>query len=248
MGEIILEVNNLCKDYEKFHLRDISFKMERGRIMGLIGRNGAGKTTTMKAMLNMISRASGEVKYFGLDITGNERAIKQRIGYAGSQKYWYQRRKIKDIAEITLGFFEKGDMEMFRRCLDLFSIDPDKTPNELSEGMKVKLLIALALSHHAELLILDEPTSGLDPVSRDELLDVFRWLKEEGVSILFSTHITSDLDKCADDITYIADGRMIASAPMAEYMAQCREKGLGNTLEEIMISTEKEDSLHGKHF
>ncbi len=247
MSEIILEVKNLCKDYENFRLQDISFQMARGRIMGLVGRNGAGKTTTMKAMLNMISRSSGEVRYFGMDIREHEREIKQRIGYAGSQKGWYQRKRIGDIARITLGFYEKSDPQAFEKYLGLFSIDPKKRVLELSEGMKVKFSIALALSHHAELLILDEPTSGLDPVSREELLDLFRWLRDEGVSILFSTHITSDLDKCADDITYIAKGQLLASAPMDRYLAECREKGLGSTLEEIMISCEKEGNFREKH-
>ena len=247
MNETILEVKNLCKDYESFRLQDLSFTMQRGRIMGLIGRNGAGKTTTMKSMLNMIRRSGGSVSYFGMDITKHEREIKQRIGYAGSQKGWYTRKRISEIGRVTLGFYENADPEAFAKYLELFDIDPRKRPFELSEGMKVKLSIALALSHHAELLILDEPTSGLDPVSRDELLDLFCWLRDEGVSILFSTHITSDLDKCADDITYIAKGRMLASAPMEEYLQDCREKGLGTNLEEIMISCEKEENYHEKH-
>ena len=118
-------------------------------------------------------------------------------------------------------------------------------PSQLSEGMRVKLNLALALSHGAKLLILDEPTSGLDPVSRDELLKIFQYLAKEGVAILFSTHITSDLDKCADAITYIRKGRMEYSGQMEDYIQKCREQGIGSNLEEIMIHFEREE-LHEK--
>ena len=125
--------------------------------------------------------------------------------------------------------------------MDIFSIDPQKTPRELSEGMKVKLNLVIALSHKAELLILDEPTSGLDPISREELLEIFTALKERGVAILFSTHITSDLDKCADHITYIRKGGIVASDTMESFISCHRIHGEGSNLEEIMLCCEKED-------
>jgi ABC-2 type transport system ATP-binding protein len=126
-----------------------------------------------------------------------------------------------------------------------FSLDEEKTPSELSEGMRVKFSLTLALSHRAELLILDEPTSGLDPVSRAELLDTFIFLRDKGVSILFSTHITTDLEKCADDITYIAGGRLIAYEPMEEFMKRNSSAGYGKSLEDVMVHYEKE-SLYEK--
>ena len=129
--------------------------------------------------------------------------------------------------------------------MQMFSLDGDKTPSQLSEGMKVKLNLTMALSHKAELLILDEPTSGLDPVSREELLEIFKHLKKQGVSILFSTHITSDLEKCADDITYIREGRVLYTGSMDAFIAKEQQAGRGNILEDIMVSYEKE-ALHEK--
>lgn len=241
----VLEVKNLCKTYPAFKLDNVSFSIEEGRIMGFIGRNGAGKTTTIKSILNIVHPDSGEVKYFGEDFFENEHKIKQKIGYAAGAADFYKRKKIRDIIKITKTFYENWDDGEYCRFMDAFSLDEAKTPMQLSEGMKVKFSLVPALSHGAKLLILDEPTSGLDPVSREELLDTFRFLKEHGVAILFSTHITSDLEKCADDITYIAKGRLIASKAMGSFMDRCREDGIGNTLDEIMVHYEKE-SIYDK--
>ena len=207
----VLCVDHLCKEYPKFRLEDVSFQVEKGSIMGFIGRNGAGKTTTLKALMNLIHPSAGEISFFGIPLTGNENEIKQRIGFATGGIHYYQRKKIKDIIAITRPFYSNWDDEMYRSYLELFALDEDKKLLELSEGMKVKFNLAMALSHHADFLILDEPTSGLDPVSREELLEVFLDIADRGVSILFSTHITSDLDKCADSITYIKNGHIIAS-------------------------------------
>lgn len=238
--EPILQVSNLSKYYDKFKLEDINFEILPGTIMGLIGRNGAGKTTTLKAVLNLIHTSSGTINYFGMDLSDNEDQIKQRIGYAGGAIDYYKKKKIKKIMEITRSFYDHWDDDKYRKYMDLFSIDEDKTPSELSEGMKVKLNLVIALSHGAKLLILDEPTSGLDPVSREELLEVFKYLKTQGVAILFSTHITSDLDKCADHITYIRDGHLHYSGDMSQYIDYCRRNGIGSNLEEIMIYYERE--------
>ena len=241
MSEAILEVRNLCKEYPSFRLENVSFTVLRGSIMGFIGRNGAGKTTTMKSILNLVHKSSGEVTYFGLDLMEHEKEIKERIGYAGGVVDYYRRKKIRDLISVTRTFYPRWDSNACRKYLRAFNISEDKTPGELSEGMKVKLNLTLALSHGAELLILDEPTSGLDPISRDELLDIFAALRDKGVSILFSTHITSDLDKCADTITYIKDGKILASDTMEHYIASCRAAGYGQNLEEIMLHFEKED-------
>lgn len=237
----VLEVVNLCKKYPRFELKDVSFSIEKGTIMGLIGRNGAGKTTTIKSLLNLIHPVCGSIRYFGLDLYENEAEIKKRIGYAGGAVDYYKKKKISAIVDTTKKFYPLWNEDAYAKYMDLFNLDPDKTPSELSEGMKVKLNLTLALSHGAELLILDEPTSGLDPVSRDELLEVFKYLASQGISILFSTHITSDLDKCADYITYIKKGKIQASAKMTDYVSDCKERGFGNNLEEIMIHFEKED-------
>lgn len=236
----VLKVEGLCKTYPKFRLEDVSFELQRGSIMGLIGRNGAGKTTTIKAILNLIRSSAGHVSYFGLDLRTHEQEIKQRIGYAGGAVDYFPKKRIADFAEITKRFYPDWEEDTYRRCLRQFELDDSKTPSQLSEGMKVKLNLAVALSHRAELLILDEPTSGLDPISRDELLEIFRDLAGQGITILFSTHITSDLEKCADHITYLRKGRLRASCGMAQFLAEGREMQRGTTLEEIMIAYERE--------
>lgn len=234
----VLTVDHIEKAYPGFQLQDVSFAVEKGTIMGFIGRNGAGKTTTLKSIMNMVHMASGRVKFFGLDMASNERIIKQRIGYTGGAVDYYKKKKISRLLAITKRFYDHWDDALCSKYLKLFSLDENKTPSELSEGMKVKLNLAIALSHGAELLILDEPTSGLDPVSRAELLEIFRHLKNQGISILFSTHITSDLDQCADAITYIRDGRIVYTGSMAGFTG-------GKTLEAVMLRQEKE-AFHEK--
>ena len=237
----ILEISNLRKEYPGFLLKDISFSLNRGSIMGLVGRNGAGKTTTIKSMLGLIHPSGGTISYFGMELSAHEAEIKKRIGYACGAVDYYKKKPIRDIAAVTKLFYENWDEAAYRHYLELFSLNEEKAPGELSEGMRVKLNLALALSHHAELLILDEPTAGLDPVSRDELLTVFRYLaRETNTAILFSTHITTDLEKCADTITYLKNGTLQASGSLPDYLADCRARGLGSSLEEIMIHDERE--------
>lgn len=234
----VAEIRNVCKTYPAFRLDDVSFSLRSGRITGFIGRNGAGKTTTIKSMLNLIHTDSGEISYFGLPLKGHETEIKQRVGYSTGTVSWYPRRTIREITGVTKTFYQNWDEEAYRRYMELFALDENKKPIELSEGMKVKFNLLLALSHRAEILILDEPTSGLDPFSRDELLELFMTLKEHGATILFSTHITSDLEKCADDIIYISRGRIQAECSRTDFM-----KDLGKedeTLEEIFLRLERE--------
>ena len=232
------EVQNLCKTYPAFRLKEVSFSLEGGKITGFIGRNGAGKTTTIKAMLNLIHTDSGDITYFGLPLSGHEKEIKQRIGYSTGTVSWYPRKTIREIVDVTKTFYSGWDEEAYRKYMELFGLDETKKPIELSEGMKVKFNLMLALSHRAEILILDEPTSGLDPFSRDELLEVFRTLKEHGVTILFSTHITSDLERCADNIIYISRGEIMAACSKEEFL---REHGKPEeTLEEIFLRLERE--------
>ena len=222
MSKTVLQVQGLCKKYPAFTLNDVSFALEEGRIMGFIGRNGAGKTTTLKSVLGLVHPDAGEICYFGLPFAENEQQIKEQLGYAAGGTSYYRRRRVREIAAMTATFYPQWDNNAYRSYLQRFSLDESKRIDELSEGMKVKFLLTLALSHHARLLLLDEPTSGLDPVSREELLEIFLTLAEQGVAILFSTHITSDLEKCADDITYIQKGRILASKPLEEFRTDYR--------------------------
>ena len=234
----IVEVDRVIKEYPAFRLNEVSFGLEEGKITGFIGRNGAGKTTTIKSMLNLIHTGGGEIRYFGMPLAGHETEIKQRIGYSTGTVSWYPRKTIREIVAVTKLFYPNWDEESYRKYLAFFGLDENKKPIELSEGMKVKFNLLLALSHRAEVLILDEPTSGLDPFSRDELLELFETLKEHGVTILFSTHITSDLEKCADNIVYISKGEIKAFCSREAFM---REQGKpGETLEEIFLRLEKE--------
>ena len=217
---IALSVMDLCKKYEHFELNSISFDLEHGTITGFIGRNGAGKTTTLKSLLNLVHPNSGEILFFGKSFKENEFEIKQKIGFVAGGIDYYPKKKIKTITETTRRFYTNWDDKAYKHYMEMFNLDENKTPDELSAGMKVKYSLVLALSHNAELLILDEPTSGLDPVSRDDLLDVFLGLSEDGITILFSTHITSDLDKCADDIIYIKNGKILASTDLNSFLTQ----------------------------
>ena len=208
----MLKVTKLNKRYEKFHLKDVSFTLDKGYIMGFIGSNGAGKTTTLKCILDMVQKDSGQVSVLGEDFVGNEIALKQQIGFMFGGVDYYSKKKLKIITDVVKRFYTNWDENVYQDFMSKFALEEDKKVEELSHGMRVKYSLVLALSHHATLFLLDEPTSGLDPVARDELLEVFQELIEDGNrSILFSTHITSDLEKCADYITYIEDGKIIAS-------------------------------------
>ncbi|WP_456274532.1 ABC transporter ATP-binding protein [Bacillus sp. AK031] len=214
-----LDVRNLNKKYEHFQLKDVSFQLKKGYIMGFIGANGAGKTTTIKSILNMTQIDSGEISILGKNFIENELEMKQLIGYAFGGVNYYTRSKIKKVTNVIKKFYNNWEEETYNNYLKRFNLDENKKIAELSEGMKVKYNLALALSHGSKLLILDEPTSGLDPVARDDLLDLFQELVEEGeISILFSTHITSDLEKCADYITYIHNGQIINSSEKEEFI------------------------------
>jgi ABC-2 type transport system ATP-binding protein len=219
----ILSVQNLSKKYEKFTLKDVSFTLEEGYIMGFIGRNGAGKTTTLKAMLGLVHPDGGKVTVLGENFAENEFSCKQKIGFVLGGVDYYPKKKLKTITGVTKRFYSDWDDREYERCLKRFDLDPEKRVDELSAGMRVKYSLALALSHHARLLILDEPTSGLDPVSRDDLLELFQEIIEDGEhSILFSTHITSDLEKCADFITYIKNGEIIARSDKDSFLESYR--------------------------
>lgn len=233
----IVTVRNLTKRYPGFCLDSVSFSLEEGRITGFIGRNGAGKTTTLKCMLNLVHPDGGEVLFDNRPIERHEMEIKKNIGYSVGKLNWYPRKTLREIAEVTRRFYDEWDIQAYERYRRLFQLDEGKTPLEMSEGMKVKCNLLLALSHRTKVLILDEPTSGLDPFSRDELLELFFEIKNQGVAILFSTHILSDLEKCADDILYISNGRAADKMSRAGFI-QTHARGK-ETLEQILVRWER---------
>ena len=227
----------LKKAYPSFMLSDVSFSLRPGRITGFIGRNGAGKTTTIKSMLGLVHPDGGEISYFGTPLSGNEKKIKQRLGYSTGAVNYYPKKRIREIVAVTRPFFDSWVEDSYRKDRSLIALDESKLPSELSCGMRVKLNLLLALSHRAEILILDEPTSSLDPFSRDELLDIFTELKDRGVSILFSTHITSDIEKCADDILYIKKGRLAADCTKEDFVKKYCNAGEG--IEQAILRLER---------
>lgn len=216
----ILTVRNLCKNYPAFELHDVSFSIRVSSIMGLIGRNGAGKTTTIKSILRLVRPDGGSVEFLGQPVDDDAAALRREAGYVSGDLCYYPRKRLSQLTAVTRSFYSAWDSARYEALLRRFSLDDSKRVCELSAGMKVKYQLACALSHGAKLLILDEPTSGLDPVSRDDLLDLLRSLcEQDGVSILFSTHITSDLDACADDVTYLQNGTVAQSVSLAGFTA-----------------------------
>lgn len=233
----IVQVRGLNKTYPSFKLKDVSFDIDEGRITGFIGRNGAGKTTTIKSMLNLVHLDSGEIVYFGKSLSENENEIKKLIGYSTGTVNWYPRKKLRDIVSVVKNCYDTWDEEAYRKYLALFSLDENKAAVELSEGMKVKCNLLLALSHNAKVLILDEPTSGLDPFSRDELLELFTELKGHGVAVFFSTHIISDIEKCADDIVYISKGEIAAALSKDDFTDRFSQNG--ESIEDTILRMER---------
>ena len=214
-----LEIKGLCKQYEGFALENVSFTLPRGAVMGFIGENGAGKTTTIKSILNLIHRDAGEIRVLGLDNIGDERAVKERIGVVLEDGCFLNTLNARQVDTLMGKAYQNWKPEQFFGFMQRFGIDERKKIKDYSKGMRMKLSIAAALSHGAELLIMDEPTSGLDPVVRDEVLDLFYdFMQDEGHAILLSSHITSDLDKIADYITFIHGGRIVLSEPRDELL------------------------------
>ena len=204
-----LEVHDLQKNYPGFTLDRVSFALPTGAVMGFVGQNGAGKTTTIRLILNMAARDGGQVSVFGLDNLRDELAVKQELGVVFDEIFFPDSWRVRDVEKAIRGFYATWDSVQFARYLQDFELPTGKRVRELSRGMKMKLMLAVAMSHGAKLLILDEPTSGLDPVARDELLDILgNYIDDGSKSVFFSTHITSDLDRIAGYITLIDHGRI----------------------------------------
>lgn len=215
---VLLEARGLCKRYPTFALEDVSLSVAAGSITGFIGHNGAGKSTTLKCLEGSVHPDTGSIRYFGTPFAGNEERAKQNIGFELGGTDFYRTKKVRDIAAVTRRFYPQWDEQAYAQYCKQFAIDQDKRVRELSQGMRVKFSLALALSHASRLLILDEPTSGLDPASREEVLDIFLSLaRTRETGVLFSTHITSDLDKCADSVVYIDRGHIVGSGPLQAF-------------------------------
>ncbi|MBK5241173.1 ABC transporter ATP-binding protein [Clostridium sp.] len=206
----ILEVKNLRKSYKDFTLDDLTFNVERGSVMGFIGPNGSGKSTTIKLIMNLIKKNSGNINIFGMDNSKHDKEIKQKIGFVYDENYFYEELNIIEMKNIIRPFYKNWNDTLFEKYIKEFELPKKNKIKTLSKGMKMKLSLALALCHNAELIIMDEPTSGLDPVFRSELLEIlYSIIQDENVSIFFSTHITTDLEKIADYITFINKGKLV---------------------------------------
>lgn len=247
--ENLLEIKNAYKKYSKFTLNDVSFNIPKGSIVGFIGRNGAGKSTTLKGIMNLIHFDKGEIVAFGKNMNECELEAKQQIGFSLSEVNYYPNKTVKQIVDVIKKFYINFSQEKFDKLCSLFNLDINKKIEQLSSGMKVKYNLALALSHDAKLLILDEPTSGLDPISRDEICELFlEIVKNKERSILFSTHITSDLEKCATDIVYIRDGNIVFDGKKGEfinsyYLIKGNESSFNEVIKNYLISYKEHEGI-----
>lgn len=228
--EATIKVKNLNKKYEDFELKNISFEIPEGSIVGLIGENGAGKTTTIKSILNIIN-SEGEIQVLGKDIKQNEKEIKSKLGVVLDDSFLSEYLTPKKINSIMKDFYNTWDKKLFEKYIKIFKLPENKMIKDFSSGMKMKLKIATAISHKPQILILDEPTSGLDPIVRNEILDIFRQFiaEDETRSILVSTHITTDLEHISDYIMFIKNGEITLNLPTSEILenygiVKCDEK------------------------
>ena len=215
----ILQIDSLCKSYEDFSLKNISFTLPQGCIMGLVGQNGAGKSTTLKAILGLVRPDSGSVKLFGQELQENEGQIKEQIGVVFDSMNLPELLRGKDVGKVLGPLYQSWDQTAFNGYLERFSLPKNKLIKDYSRGMKMKVAIAAALSHGAKLLLLDEATGGLDPIVRDEILDILlEFMQDPTHGILFSSHITGDLEKIADYVTFIHEGQVRFSQPKDELL------------------------------
>jgi len=244
-----LEVRNLHKTYGDFTLDSVSFTLPAGNVMGFVGQNGAGKTTTIRLILNMAIRSDGEISIYGLDNIKDELAVKQELAVVFDEIFFVDSWRVREVEKVIKGFYTAWDGKQFNDYLATFKLTPDKRVKELSRGMKMKLMLAAAMSHGAKLLILDEPTSGLDPVARDELLDILREYVSDGEkSVFFSTHITSDLERIADYVTLIDHGRIFYTGAkdglLDHYHGIKGDKLEQPTIDEILVFISKGGVIH----
>src|SRR5690606_37488417 len=212
MMENVIELRNVSKSFKGFELKDVSISVKKGFVTGFIGGNGAGKSTTIKLIMNLLQPDSGEITLFGLNYKQHEKEIKQRIGFVFDQNVFYENLTLLEMKSLIAPIYKNWDNAAFNHYVDMFELPIKQRLSTFSKGMMMKASLAVALSHHPELIIMDEPTSGLDPIFRRELLGVLRDIMQDGErTIFFSTHITTDLERIADYITFIHNGRHIFS-------------------------------------
>jgi len=210
-----LEIRALEKQYEGFALQGVSLDLPRGYIMGLVGPNGAGKTTLIKLVMNLLRRDGGSITMLGLDNLESEAEVKARVGYVPDEPRFHEDATLNQLASAVAPFYPGWDRQRFEALAGEFDLPRRKKFKKLSHGTKTKVALVLALSHHPDLVVLDEPTSGLDPVFRRRLLDLLAgMLQDSETSVLFSTHITADLERAADYVTFLKDGRIVFSQAM----------------------------------
>ena len=246
MDEIknVIELNNVTKDYGDFKLDKVSFCVPEGSVCGFIGQNGAGKTTTINLILDVIKRDSGEIRVFGENIDKNSAALREDIGVVFDEMGFHEFMTAKDINTMMKHIYKNWDSEMFFNYLKEFSLPSKKKCGSFSRGMRMKLQIAVALSHHAKLLIMDEPTSGLDPIVRNEMINIFRdFVVEEDHTILLSSHITGDLEKLADEVVFIDKGKIVLAGNKDELLEKhgilkCKKEELEKVSTSLIVSTE----------
>ncbi len=214
-----LSVTGLTKHYDSgFTLDDVTFDLPSGYIMGLVGPNGAGKSTLIKLILNMTTRDAGRIEVLGLDAMADEERAKEQLGVVLDSSYFIEYMTVDAVERTSSPMYPLWDHNLFDAYLRRFGLGRNKKIKDLSRGMQMKLMLAVALSHDAKLLILDEPTSGLDVLSRDELMDILSdYVADGGHSVIFSTHITADLERCADFLAYITNGMLYYSGPKDEF-------------------------------
>lgn len=237
-----IEISGLTKTYDGFKLDDLSFNVPQGSIMGFIGQNGAGKTTTIKLLLGLIKRDSGSIKMLGLDNLEHESEVKAQLSAVFGDIPFHDQLTAAQLSTVLSDVFSQWDKAVYSEYLDRFALPRRKKIGQLSKGMRMKLQIAAALSHHAKLLIMDEATTGLDPVVRNEILDIFlEYLRDASNSILLSSHITSDLEKVADCVTFIDKGRLLLTGVKDDIVdthavIKCKKSELGDIDKSDIIS------------
>ncbi len=210
MEEFAIETKGLCRQLGRFSLQNVNLQLPRGYIMGFVGPNGAGKGTTIKLLMNLLRPDSGQIRVLGRDYQRDGNEIKSRVGYVGEEQWFYEESTVAWTGEFVSRYYRSWDERQFAELLSKFNIDRSKRIKQLSKGMRVKLALALALAHRPELLIMDEPTSGLDPLVRKEVLqELLAVMQDERRSVFFSSHITEDLEKVADYVTFINGGQVI---------------------------------------
>lgn len=243
----ILELKNVCKNFDDFQLKDISLQVPKGTIVGLIGENGAGKSTIINIIEGLVKEDSGEIYVFNQNMREHEKELKQDIGIIYDACHYNEKFKVKDVGKMMSLAYNNWDQELYLQYVERFSLPMKKPLNKFSKGMKMKLCFAAELAHCPKLLILDEATSGLDPIVRDEILEILQeFIMDEEHGILISSHITSDLDKIADYITFIHNGEILLTKTYDEIhndygLIRCGQKIFEALPKDEMIAYKKED-------